>query len=91
MKLDLKYNNKALYRLEEDCGLKIHKLDVNELGFSDLVKLLWAGLLHKRPDLTIDEVLEEYDDILEDPEAYGDALNKAFEKAFPKAETEAKN
>lgn len=91
-KQDLKYDQTAIFRLDDECDIKPQDLaDPNNMGFATLVKLIWAGLLHKNSKYTIQYVLREYDDIMENLEDYADAVIDAIDKSFPEAEDEVKN
>lgn len=91
-KQDLKYDQTAIYRLDDECDIKPQDLaDPDNMGFATVVKLIWGGLLHKNPKYTIQYVLSEYDDIMDNVEDYMEAVLDAFEEAFPEAGDEAKN
>lgn len=91
-KSDLKYDQTAIYRLDDECDLKPQDLaDPDNMGFATIVKLIWAGLLHKNPKFTIEYVLQEYDDIMDNLDEYVEAVLDAFEDAFPEVEEPVKN
>ena len=91
----LKYNNKALRILEKSLGVPIQKigkkLQNDEMGINELTEILRVGLVHWKPDITIDEA----DDIIDEVglAKASEAIGKAFELAFapPKGTGEQKN
>lgn len=61
-KRNLKFNFNAICNFEEATGKSIASLgETKEFKMSDLRALLWAGLVHEDPDLTIEEAGELFD------------------------------
>ncbi|WP_434642765.1 GTA-gp10 family protein [Thermoanaerobacterium thermosaccharolyticum] len=91
----LKYNNKALRTLEKQLGMPItkigRKMQEEEFGVNELTEILRVGLIHWKPDVTIDEADEIIDEV--GLQKASEAIGKAFELAFapPKGTGEQKN
>jgi hypothetical protein len=56
-KLNARLNMAAIVRLDDDHGINLFEPDQSSLKKpSVLVKVLWAGLLHEKPSITLEEV-----------------------------------
>lgn len=88
---NLKFNFAALIMLEEDFGLKVADLSTGEIGFKDMRNFLYCGLKHEDETLTIEQVNDILDVVMEEKgmEYIGEKLGEALTKAFgqPKQET----
>lgn len=79
----LKYNNKALRMIEKSLDMPITKLGEalqTEVSIGMLTEIFRVGLLHWRPEITLDEAGEIMDEIGITKAA--EAVGKAFEMAF---------
>ncbi|MBA4547683.1 hypothetical protein H1R82_07345 [Thermoactinomyces intermedius] len=78
----LKYTFSAFCELEEALGRPLTEIK-NNFRMKDLRALVWAGLLHENPDLTLEETGRLLDEApsLED---VGDAVAKALEMSVTK-------
>jgi len=63
--VQLKFDNWAIYNLEKELGGKSPFIFLKEGGdvtsISFLASCVWAGLLHKDPDLTVRQAIEMFD------------------------------
>lgn len=73
-----------LYALEklEDAGVDIAKFGDGDISMKELVRVVWAGLICKYPDATVEEVGMQFD--VADIEQLGTAISEAFNKATGK-------
>lgn len=88
----LKYNNKALRTLERTLDMSLVKLGEmmqENMSIGTLTEIFRVGLLHKNPEITVDEAGEIIDEIGLTEAA--DAVGKALELAFGESEGEGKN
>lgn len=78
-----KFNHRQLAMFEEKSGKSFAAFQETEHPFlNDVFCLLWAGLVHEDPGLTVDHVIDlidEYGDLEELMEAAGEAVISAFE------------
>lgn len=75
--LKLKYTLWSLIQLQEEFNLKIDELaDEGEMGFSKLVKIVWAGLQDEYEDVTFKEVAQAFD--IGEVKAVSAELNRAM-------------
>lgn len=84
-----RFNLNALAELEGILGESLMQIKPEQFGFKQQRAMVWAGLLHAEPKLTLGQVGELLDPVLEDATAYGDVMVKvmeAFGLAFPQAE-----
>lgn len=77
----LKYPLHALMKLE-DAGVSLSDINTDAVKVSDLVKLIWAGLVCQFPDATVEEIANSYE--MSDMEQLGQAMTAAFKKATGK-------
>lgn len=77
----LKYPLYALMKLEET-GVDLSNMDTEKVSITDLVKIVWAGLICQFQDATVEEVAFEFE--MSDLEQLGAAMNTAFTKATGK-------
>lgn len=77
----LKYSLTAISKIEQT-GINVAKMDTSELTVTDILTMLWAGLLWKYPNLTVDEVGDQYDmtEIVEIATAVSEAFNASVKK-----------
>jgi hypothetical protein len=89
---NLKFNYNALIMLEEDFNLDITKLGT-QFKLSDFRTILYCGFKHEDPDLTLEQVGDIIDIILEKHgmEYLAQKIGEAFEKAFGKLGNGTKN
>jgi hypothetical protein len=83
-----RFNLNALAALEGAMGLPVQKIDARNFGFKDHRALVWAGLLHDEPKLTLEQAGLLLDQVLPSAKEYGeviDAALTAFGAAFPDA------
>ncbi|MBA4542887.1 hypothetical protein H1164_08230 [Thermoactinomyces daqus] len=75
----LKYTFNAFCELE-DAGMDLMQLQDGKVKFKDIRLLLWAGLLHELPDLTVEEAGEMIDqgELKEISEAVAEAIQLAL-------------
>jgi len=88
----LKFNNKALRTLETTLDMPITKIGEvlqDQISIEMLTEIFRAGLIHWKPDITIDEAGEIIDEIGITTAA--DAVGKAFALAFGTEEEKPKN
>jgi len=71
----LKYTFNAFCELEEALGRPLASIKGNEFKMKDLRALVWAGLLHETPELT----LEEAGDLIDQAESIEDVANAVSE------------
>jgi hypothetical protein len=76
----LRFDTNALAELEDAMGKPITQLTDANVGIKALRAMLWAGLLHESPDLTIKEAgqLMDYADMKEVAEKVTEAISLAF-------------
>lgn len=76
----LRYDTNALAELEDVMGKPITQLTETTVGVKALRAMLWAGLLHESPDLTIREAgeLMDYADMKTIAEKVTEAIGLAF-------------
>lgn len=83
----LRYSGRSLRAIEKETGKNVLKGEIGgNLNFTELVVLVWAGLLHEDPDLDLDDAAD-----LVDPariEEIADAMNEALKAAFPTEDKE---
>ncbi|MHB8124644.1 MAG: hypothetical protein ACYDEJ_03205 [Desulfitobacteriaceae bacterium] len=79
---NLRYGMVALTRLEKKLGKPFAKIDFeNEMTYSEVADILWAGMVHEDADLTPEKVAELIDDYSDIPTALavmGEAMHEAF-------------
>jgi len=80
---NLKFNYNALIMLEEEFGIDVNDMERN-MKLSDVRKLIYCGLLHEESDLTLEQVGDIIDEMLEKHgmEYVGQKIGEAFSKAF---------
>lgn len=80
----LKFNMNALSELEDVLGRPITQLSDQTIGMKELRALLWAGLLHEDPDLSLQEVgaLVEMENI----QLISEKITEAMMLAFPQSD-----
>lgn len=78
----LKFNMNALSELEDAMGKPVTQL--NNVGMKELRALLWAGLIHENPNLTLQDAGNLIE--LENIEYIGEKVTEAMTLAFPKGE-----
>ena len=78
----LRYTTNALVELEERTGRSVMDI-ANRPSFKDARALVWAGLIHANPDLTLEQAGEIMDaaGFTEAIQAASQALRKAFGRA----------
>lgn len=78
----LKFPLYSLIKLEDVYGVKLADLEHNSDSVSLIAKLVWAGLLYKNPDLTLDEVAMQFD--ISDLSDIAGAISSAVSKTVGK-------
>lgn len=60
----LRYTERSLYRLEEETGKTLTEMGdrLRKGSLQAITSLLWAGLLHAEPRITVDDVLKRMED-----------------------------
>lgn len=84
-----RFNLNALAELEGVIGETLMQIKPEQFGFKQQRAMVWAGLIHAEPKLTLAQVGDLLDPVLEDAAAYGEIIAKvmeAFGFAFPQAE-----
>jgi|SRR5687768_14836756 len=78
----LRYTNRSLVALEMQSGCTMAELAGNLArgSFKTVAELVWAGLLHADPRLTVDAVVEMID--LREIAALGDGVRQAMDMAL---------
>lgn len=78
----LRYKANSLKALEKELNIKITKLDVNSLGITEMIAMLWAGLIHEQSDLTLNQAGDLLDEgeIGEVMKKCGEAITLAFNR-----------
>jgi hypothetical protein len=71
----------AVSLMEETMGVKINKLDIDNLSMKDTATVMWAGLVHEDKDLTPEKVMHLIDEHSDLP-TVSEAMAKAFEVGF---------
>lgn len=76
----LRYTTNALAELEDALGKPVTQLNQEETGIKTIRAMLWAGLLHETPDLTINEAgeLMNHTDLTTISEKVTEAITLAF-------------
>lgn len=77
---NLKFTTNALAELEDTLGQPVTQLNAETVGIKTLRAMLWAGLLHESPDLSITEAGALMDD--GDLSEVSTRLSEALELAF---------
>lgn len=80
---NLRFNMKALALIEKKLNTKVSKLNEENIGINEIAVILWAGLQHEDPQLTVDKVMDlvdEYSSIEEASEKIGEGFNTFFSK-----------
>jgi hypothetical protein len=85
---NLRFTTNALAELEDVLGHPVTKMDQDNVGIKTLRAMLWAGLLHESPDLTIKEAGSLMDD--GNMQEISSKLSEALELTFGKNDN-AKN
>lgn len=83
-----RFNLNALAELENVLGESLMQIKPEQFGFKQQRAMVWAALLHAEPKLTLAQVGDLLDPVLEDSAAYGDVMGKAMEAfglAFPES------
>jgi hypothetical protein len=85
----LRFDSSAIYSLEEKTGQTLSQmaLSLGNASFVATCHMLWAGLLHGQPDITVSQVIRMVD--LRDLNTIAEKLNEALELALgpaPKVE-----
>lgn len=82
----LRYDTAAFMALEESSGLTLGEVQsaMTKLSVRTIVSIVWAGLLHAEPKLTVATVADRID--LKDLEPIAEAVGKGFEHAFGEIE-----
>lgn len=79
---NLRYGMVALTKIEKKIGKPFAKIDFeNEMTYSEIATILWAGLSHEDPELTpekVAELIDEHSDIQTAITAMGEAMQEAF-------------
>lgn len=85
----LKFNMNALTELEDVLGIPITGLSSQKVGMKELRAMLWAGLLHEEPELTLREAgdLMEVENLNE----ISTKITEAMTLAFPQNEGKKQN
>lgn len=83
----LKYTFNAFCELEEALGRPLASFQSNEFKMKDLRALVWAGLLHETPELTLEEAGDLIDQA-ESIEEVANAVSAAIEAALGKKKGE---
>ncbi len=78
----LRFDFNACVAYERETGQSISALKDNP-GFTSIRALIWAGLLHEEPKLTIERAGAMLD--LADLEVYSEAIAEAMTRAFTKS------
>jgi len=95
----LRYDNRALWELEEATGLTIGELgeQLQRGSFQAVSYLVWAGLLHEAGGLSVHDVVDviDFGDLQDVAEKASDALAKALgvddlDEAEPEGEAKKK-
>lgn len=71
----LKYGFNAFVEMEEALGKPVTDLGKDSVSFKDIRVMLWAGLLHDDPDIS----LEEVGDLVDDADSLSDVAEKITE------------
>jgi hypothetical protein len=76
----LQFTTNALAELEDALGYPVSKINEDNTGINTIRAMLWAGLLHEMPDLTLKEAgeLRDYISFKEASEKLHEALELAF-------------
>lgn len=77
----LKFDLNALSELEDALGKPVTQLNDGTVGMRELRAMVWAGLLHEDPDLTLRDTGELID--LERIEEITEKVTEALTAAFP--------
>lgn len=77
----LKYPLYALMKLEER-GVNIADVNSEQVKITDIVNIVWAGLVCQFPDVTVEEIATVYD--MADMEQLAAAMSAAFNKVTGK-------
>lgn len=87
---NFKYGMKALHKIEQTLGIKIAKLDMENLSQQDLAVIIWAGLSHEDAALTwetVMDLIDEHSNITDVTQV----MVQAFEAAFGTPDEGKKN
>lgn len=76
----LRFDTNALAELEDALGQPVTAFDQGNVGIKTLRAMIWAGLLHELPDLTVREAGKLMDD--GDLQEISSKLTEALELAF---------
>lgn len=80
----LKFNMNALSELEDVLGKPVTQLSDQSIGMKELRALLWAGLLHEDPELTLHMAGELVE--MENIQVISEKITEAMMLAFPQGE-----
>lgn len=78
---NFRYGMVATSLIEETLGVKINKLDIENLSMKETATIMWAGLVHEDAELSPDKVMSLIDDHSDLP-TVSEAMAKAFEIGF---------
>lgn len=89
MNLDLKFTTRSFYKLESEYDISVMDLDVEQLGFKEIIHVVWAGMQHHDNPPSVDDVIDKVD--ISKMDELAEQLDKAILEAFPQAEETEKN
>lgn len=78
---NLRYGMVALTRIEKKIGKPFASINFDEITYSEVADILWAGMVHEDQELTpekVAELIDEYSDIPTALVAMGEAMQEAF-------------
>lgn len=78
---NFRYGMKPLHLIEKTLGVKIAKLNFDDLSQYELAVIVWAGLVHEDSSLTPDRVMDlvdEHSNITQVAEVMGKSFQASF-------------
>lgn len=79
---NLRFGMQAIMRVEQKLNKPFSAIDFEkEMKFTEIVDVIWAGLVHEDPSLTPDkvaELIDDHSDIQTVMEKMGEAMAEAF-------------
>jgi hypothetical protein len=81
-KRHFRFTMNALEIIEDELGFGLHEMEGKNLKMKEIKLIMWAGLLHEDPDLTLEQLGNMID--TENMKYVQEQMGKAFEQSQAK-------
>lgn len=81
-KRHFRYTMNALEIIEDELGFGLHEMEDKQLKMREIKLIMWAGLIHEDPDLTLYQVGDMID--TDNMKYVQEQMGKAFEESRAK-------